>query len=187
MAAARLGRKRIAAATVPKQESPGAFLKPLDHGIHTHAVLLGMHTTGSCSQTLSQVSNFPIEDWNLVLIASLPDHAAGSVATTAAELHRSVIAAGAWVLQQGSVSPHCADFDFEFPRSLCFDIYASLVLSGIQLSAEAHSQLTGLCHCTLQLCEWDRRQVARIHLSIYAGEGAEAFLGDLRATHNQAA
>lgn len=128
-----------------------------------------------------------MEDWNLILIACLPEKALNSATAKAEDLRRSVIAAGAWVLQHGSVSAHCADFDFEFPRERCFDIYASLVQSGIQLCAEAHHQLTGLCHCTRQLREWDRRQVARIHLSIYAGEDAEGFLGRQHTVRSQAA
>ncbi len=131
------------------------------------------------------------EEWNLTLVGiaeMLP-------AAMLEGLSRAVTACGGWVLSHGAVSESCADIDFEFPRGQCMEIYSLLVATGVELSQEAHQQLTGLCHCTRQL---DARELghldrgetsvaARVHLSVYAGEGAESFLGQAMGPMREAA
>ncbi len=93
----------------------------------------------------------------------------------------AVTACGGWVLAQGVVSAGCADIDFEFPRDLCFEIYGLMVGSGMELSLEAHQQLTELCRCTRQRIYADEETQStpvRLHLSVYLRETSGSFLGD---------
>ncbi len=128
------------------------------------------------------------EDWNLTLVATseaLP-------ARMLEGLSSAVVACGGWVLSHGAVSESCADIDFEFPRAQCMEIYSLLVATGVELSQEAHQQLTGLCHCTRQLGarqldHGEESAAARVHLSVYAGDGAEGFLGESMGAMREAA
>lgn len=122
-------------------------------------------------------------EWNLVLLAISPRFPRRSVEY----LEAAIRAAGGWVLQRGDVSEQCADIDFEFPRSLCIEIYSILLGNDIELSGDAHVQLTGLAHCTQHASGNVRCEVARIHLSVYYGEGAEVFLGGSTPPRVQAA
>ncbi len=125
----------------------------------------------------------PAENWNLTLVAigeSLP-------ASLLDGLSLAVAASGGWVLSHGAVSDSCADIDFEFPRTLCVEMYSLLVATGLQLGQEAHRQLTGLCHCTCQLGDEEASSSARVHLSVYTGEGAESFLAEAMGVMSEAA
>jgi hypothetical protein len=124
-----------------------------------------------------------LAEWNLVLLAISPRLPRCSVEY----LEGAIREAGGWVLQRGNVSEQCADIDFEFPRSLCLDIYSVLLGNDIELSGDAHVQLTGLAHCTQHASGSARCEVARIHLSVYYGEGAEVFLASSTRQSVQAA
>ena len=112
-------------------------------------------------------------DWNLMMVATTPANPAGVLGG----LSGAITACGGWVLTRGVVSEHCADIDFEFPRTHAVEIYALLVGSGVELSLEAHQGLTELCQCTRYVGEAERQSSARIHLSLYEAAGGEAFLG----------
>ncbi len=114
------------------------------------------------------------EDWNLILTA-VTDMAP---AAQLRQLSGAIVACGGWVLSQGAVSEQCADIDFEFPRARCVEIYSLLVVLGIALNAEAHAQMTGLCHCTQHADAQSQSEAARVNLSLYAREGSEGFLGE---------
>ena len=114
------------------------------------------------------------EDWNLMLIATsdcTPKHVLD-------QLSGAVLACGGWVLHMGAVSERCADIDFEFPRAYCAEIYGLLVGIGMELSQEAHAQITALCHCTQHMDEETQSMAARINLTVYARAGSEEFLGE---------
>ena len=102
-------------------------------------------------------------DWNLVLISSSPDGAERVLRF----LEGAVGACGGWVLSRGSSGDECAEIDFEFARANCVEIYSVLVATGINLSLEAHTQLTELCHCTKYLLESKSLDIVRMHLTIY--------------------
>ena len=109
----------------------------------------------------------------MMLVATTP----GAPGTMLAGLSGAITACGGWVLTRGTVSDRCADIDFEFPRTHTMEIYALLVGSGVELSLEAHQQLTELCQCTRHVREAERYSSARVHLSLYEVAGGEAFLG----------
>ena len=123
------------------------------------------------------------EEWNLMLVATTEARPAPMLEG----LSRAITACGGWVLSHGSVSENCADIDFEFPRTQCIEVYSLLVAMGVELSLEAHQQLTGLCHCTRQLGEGAASAAARVHLSVYAGEEGEGFLGGAMEAMREAA
>ncbi len=112
-------------------------------------------------------------DWNLVMVATT----ATNPSSVLGGLSGAITACGGWVLTRGVVSQHCADIDFEFPRTHAVEVYALLVGSGVELSLEAHQGLTELCQCTRHINEAERQSSARIHLSVYEAAGSEAFLG----------
>ncbi len=123
------------------------------------------------------------EDWNLVLVATteampkpLLDLLCGGIN-----------ACGGQVLTHGAVSEHCADIDFEFSRRASMEMYSLLVSAGLSLSLEAHHRLTELCQCTLLVNPREASTRVRVHLSVYAGEGAESFLADTFGTTREAA
>lgn len=128
-------------------------------------------------------SRQPCSDWNLVLLATMPRFPRRVLDL----LDRAVRETGGWVLRQGEVSEQCVDIDFEFPRLLCVEIYSALLATGMELCSDAHAQLADLSHCTQHVSGDARCEVARIHLSIYAGEGAEAFVGQSPRRTMQAA
>ncbi len=114
------------------------------------------------------------EEWNLVLVATC-----GGVPSEILDpLHRAVVACHGWVLRQGEISPRCADIDFEFPRAHSMEVYAVLVALGVNLSLEAHQQLTALCQCTRHARAGARAAAARVSLTLYTVEGADGFLKD---------
>ena len=115
----------------------------------------------------------PAEDWNLILVATCT-----TPKDLLAPLKQAILAAQGWILLQGDVSPRCADMDFEFPRSYSVEIYASLVAAGVNLSLEAHQQLTALCQCTRHAGPDAQSAVVRVNLTLYAADGADSFLED---------
>lgn len=116
----------------------------------------------------------PVQTWDLMLIAV--SEAAPSQLLE--HLSHSISACGGWVLRHGAVSPRCADIDFEFPRLHAMEIYCLLVGSGVELSTQAHQQLSELCHCTWQVGHAKQASAARVNLTLYAREDGEAFLGE---------
>ena len=98
------------------------------------------------------------------------------------QLCESVVALGGWVLRKDAVSSQCAEIDFEFPRSGCLEAYCLLAGAGLELTVDAHAQMSALWHCSSHLALHGNDTAVRIHLSLYAREGSEAFLGEkLRA------
>ncbi len=77
--------------------------------------------------------------------------------------------------------------DFEFPRAHSVEVYALLVAMGVNLSLEAHQQLTALCQCTRHAGPEVQAAAARVNLTLYAAEGAEGFLEQLPGSHKEAA
>ncbi len=111
-------------------------------------------------------------EWNMVLVATCE----GAPASLLETLDGALVACGGWVLARGAVSEHCADIDFEFPRTHSIEMYSLLVASGMELSTEAHGQLTELCQCTHHVGEEEGSVAARVHLSLYAEKASESFL-----------
>ncbi len=114
------------------------------------------------------------EDWNLVLVAT----SKGMPKPLLDLLCGGINACGGQVLTHGTVSEHCADIDFEFGRRSSMEMYSLLVSAGLALSLEAHHRLTELCQCSLLADSREASARVRVHLSVYAGEGAESFLAD---------
>jgi hypothetical protein len=124
-----------------------------------------------------------VTEWNLVLIGMCEALPAPLMAT----LDGAIVACGGWVLTRSAVSEHCVDIDFEFPRTHSIEMYSLLVAIGVELSREAHGQLTELCQCTRHIGEGEQSAVARVHLTVYTAEGSEDFLGSATGTLREAA
>jgi len=122
------------------------------------------------------------EDWNLVLVATSEVMPKPLLDLLCGGIH----ACGGRVLTHGKVSEHCADIDFEFGRHSSMEMYSLLVSAGLSLSLEAHHRLTELCQCTLLVSREASARV-RVHLSVYAGEGADSFLADTFGSVREAA
>lgn len=105
----------------------------------------------------------PSQDWNLVLIAASPDEPARVLRFLAG----AISACGGWILNSGACGETCAEIDFEFSRANCVEIYSILLATGVDLSAEAHTQLTELCQCTSYLLESRAYDIVRLHLTVY--------------------
>ncbi len=123
------------------------------------------------------------QDWNLMLVATSGKRPAGVLEG----LSGAILACGGWVLRQGQVSDVCADLDFEFPRVHAMEIYSVLMAAGVELSLEAHQQLTALCHCTGHLQSGDAFAAVRVQLTLYAEEAAGSFLASLADSIKEAA
>ena len=91
-------------------------------------------------------------------------------------LAAAVVACRGWVLRQGEVSARCADIEFEFAREYAVEMYGLLVGIGIELSTEAHKDLTSLLHCTRHAGSGAEGEPVRISLTLYAAEGGGDFL-----------
>lgn len=113
------------------------------------------------------------ENWDLILVATSKVTPKPLVDLLCGGIH----SCGGQVLTHGTVSEHCADIDFEFGCHSSMEMYSLLVSAGLELSLEAHQRLTELCQCTLLVARGASARV-RVHLSVYAGEGAESFLAD---------
>ncbi len=114
------------------------------------------------------------DEWNLVLIATCATPPKGLLDPLAS----AVVACRGWVLAKGEVSARCADIDFEFAREYSLEVYGLLVGMGVQLSTDAHEQLTSLWECTRHAGAEAEGLPVRVHLTLYAAEGGEEFLGD---------
>ena len=113
-------------------------------------------------------------EWNLLLVATC----ASAPKRLLDPLAAAVVACRGWVLAKGEVSARCADIDFEFAREYAVEVYSLLVGMGVELSTEAHGQLTSLCQCTRHAGAGVEGTPVRVHLTLYAAEGGEAFLGE---------
>ncbi len=120
------------------------------------------------------------EERSLNLVATC----AGAPKAMLEPLSQAVVACRGWVLAQGEVSPRCADMDFEFSREHAVEIYGLLVGMGVELSTEAHGQLTCLCQ---RMQHADPDAAVRVYLTLYAAEGSESFLGSGPRTLQEAA
>ncbi len=121
--------------------------------------------------------------WDLQLVATsaaVPKRVVDSLAG-------AVTACRGWVLAHSEISPRCADIEFEFAREHAVDVYALLIGVGIELSAEAHHDLTSLCQCTRHAGRHAEGQPVRIFLTLYAADGGEEFLTEQRWGVQQAA
>ncbi len=114
------------------------------------------------------------DEWNLLLIATCATAPKGFLEPLAA----AVVACRGWVLAKGEVSARCADIDFEFARQYAVEVYGLLVGMGVELSTEAHEQLTSLYQCTRHAGAEAEGSPVRVHLTLYAAEGGEEFLGE---------
>ncbi len=54
---------------------------------------------------------------------------------------------GGWVLERRASSATSMEFRVEMQLEGIFELYASLVATGIELTCKAHATLTGLCTC----------------------------------------
>ena len=52
---------------------------------------------------------------------------------------------GGWVLERKTMSATTMEFRFEIQLHAIFDLYGSLVGTGLELTRDAHTTLTGLC------------------------------------------
>jgi hypothetical protein len=76
-------------------------------------------------------------------------------------------ACGGWVVTRGTSGNESGEIEFEFVRAACVDIYAVLVGTGLELSREAHLQMTELCLCTKNLLESRAFEIVRVELLVY--------------------
>ena len=123
------------------------------------------------------------QGWNLLLVAT----SAATPKRVVDSLAAAVTVCRGWVLAHSEISPRCADIEFEFAREHAVDIYALLIGFGVELSAEAHRDLTSLCQCTRHAGRRAEGQPVRIFLTLYLTEGGEEFLTEQQWGVQQAA
>lgn len=78
-----------------------------------------------------------------------------------------VQACGGWVVTRGVCGNESGEIEFEFVRAACVDIYAALVATGLDLSREAHLQMTEFCQCTKNLLETRAFEIVHVELLVY--------------------
>ena len=71
---------------------------------------------------------------------------------------------GGWMVGWRSPRPETLLMQFEFVRGACLEIYCLLVGAGVELTADSHRGLTGLCNCTGYLAEEASFEVASVVL-----------------------
>jgi hypothetical protein len=83
-------------------------------------------------------------------------------------LSGTILACGGWVLSRS-----CTDADvrigFEFERSVCEEIYTSLIAAGLELSQDSHQRLTELCLCTRYATGQMRGETVEVELEVLTG------------------
>jgi hypothetical protein len=79
----------------------------------------------------------------------------------------ALLACGGWILTRTTQDKEMTEFDFEFARAACVEIYAALIGCGLELSRDSHLQMAELCHCTKNLIESRAFDIARVDLVIY--------------------
>jgi hypothetical protein len=113
-------------------------------------------------------------DWNLELAALTGE----SPRSLLPRVRSAALTAGAWILSEGAVGPQSAELDLEMPRSAAMGLYAGILESGLDLTADSHAQLQQLLGCTGMVPQARHAQPVRMHLNLYAREGSELFLGE---------
>ena len=57
----------------------------------------------------------------------------------------SVASCGCWVLEQRALSPTMTELRFEVQLRSVFELYSSLVATGLKLTPDSHIRMNGLC------------------------------------------
>lgn len=74
---------------------------------------------------------------------------------------------GGWVLEKKSTSASTMEIHFEIQLRAIVELYASLVVTGVELTRNAHATLTDLCTCRAYLAgSADPCQVLAIRLQL---------------------
>lgn len=87
----------------------------------------------------------------------------------ARSLTGAILGCGGWVLTRGTSDAGEMHILFEFERHACVEIYSLLVASGLELTAESHSEFTELCRCTRAGIEQRGCEIASIYLEVKTG------------------
>ena len=78
----------------------------------------------------------------------------------------AILGCGGWMLSRSATDTGLIDLLFEFERRSCLEIYSILIASGVELSREAHLQLTELCQCTILRREGSAEEIVSVDLEI---------------------
>lgn len=80
---------------------------------------------------------------------------------------------GGWILDRKTLSPSTMEFQVEIQLRAAFDLYSSIISTGLQLTRDAHLGLTQLCTCRRNFASAsDLGQVVSIRVEV-------SFLEDL--------
>jgi hypothetical protein len=111
-----------------------------------------------------------LDGWSLRLTALSADEPERLVRF----LTGALLACGGWVLTRSTQGSHAAELDFEFARVSCVEIYAVLIVAGLELSRDSHLQMAELCHCTKNLIASKALDIARADLVVYNDNAKQA-------------
>jgi hypothetical protein len=103
-------------------------------------------------------------DWDLRLAATCADDPQRIMRY----LTGAVLSCGGWVLSRSMPGSDTVEISFEFARAVSLEIYSVLIAAGVELSRDAHINMTELCQCTRNLLATKGFDVARVRLLILA-------------------
>jgi hypothetical protein len=87
------------------------------------------------------VSDFGTED----RVVELRGHSYDDHRQIVPALLDSVAACGCWVLEQRALSPTITELRFEMQLRSVFELYSGLIATGLELTPDSHTRMTGLC------------------------------------------
>jgi hypothetical protein len=95
-------------------------------------------------------------------------------------LLETMAACGCWVLEQRALSPTITELCFEVQLRSVFELYSGLIATGVELTRDSHTCMTGLC----TVRDYNPRQAkrrriitVRLELSFLEQAGSEFDLG----------
>ena len=114
----------------------------------------------------------------------LRGHSYGNHGQVIPTLLEAVAACGCWVLEQRASSPTTTDLRLEVQLRSVFELYGTFMASGVQLTRDSHTCMTGLCTVrdhNPRLAR--RRRILTVRLEISFLDEANSSLGTMRAGH----
>ncbi len=80
-----------------------------------------------------------------LLIVELRGHSYADHRQVVPLLLDAVAACGCWVLEQRATSPTTTELRLEVQLRSVFELYSSLIASGVELTRDSHTRMSGLC------------------------------------------
>lgn len=99
-------------------------------------------------------------------------------ASLAELLPAAILSCGGWIVERHQPRPGWLSFLMEFECQRSMEIYFAVIALGIQLSRKAHLSLTGLCQCARHADCVRCLPIARVRMTIQAGDCPTADLAN---------